>query len=161
MMHRYCQRPECLTVDEREFVNITNDCIDNGNIEVIGSFFGSDIGTLANGDWDDGAIAPKANQDFAIEITMDNATEVDRVYLKGHGQGTSVYVYIKYESEDEYTLEGTIKFFTAEQNSADQRNFPYVSIPEGEKITGVMFKFTSLSQPTEYLDEIALMVIPE
>ena len=161
MQHRYCQRPECRTVDEREFVNITKDCIDNGNIEVIGSFFGSDIGTLANGDWDDGAIAPKANQDFAIEITMDNATEVDRVYLKGHGQGTSVYVYIKYESEDEYTLEGMIKFFTNEQNSQTERNFPYVSIPTGEKITGVMFKFTSLSQPTEYIDEIALMVIPK
>ena len=69
-------------------------------------------------------------------------------------------MYILYADESEYTLEGTVKFFTNEQNSQTERNFPYVSIVGG-KITGVMFKFSPLAEPTEYIDEIALIKIPE
>ena len=155
-IERSCLVSGCTDKQVKTFANITASVLSDATIT--STAYCSNVGVAYNGDWEDTSIATRnPNDDVIITYTLSAPTQIDRIYVKGHGSAVAKFtISVIYENSDSYVVIGSGSFLTSAQNSSADRVIPYVEVSKDKRIVAAKLTISKGSYGMDYLSEFAL-----
>jgi len=159
-----CTRPECDYKVVVEYTNVTDEALGNSPADCVklteGSAWG-EITCIVDGRWDNGSTIAGKGDKMVVDITFENATVIDRIYLKGRGAEAEFKLYVQYEGENDFTYVGEGKFLTDTENSSPDRKIPYAEVNGTKKVTKVQIIMPTPSVGSDQWEEIGFFRLPD
>lgn len=165
---RTCKTLGCGATQEQKFDNITVSTLGNDpgsqlKLEMSAGWGADRVGAVINGNWDEANSATFCGKSCEVKVTINllNVAKMDRIYVKGHGAGSSFNIFVQYEGDSEYTLAGTGSFLSDAQD-ADKENriIPYATVDNTRNVVSVKVVMPQASNGLDYWDEVAFISIP-
>ena len=165
---RTCKIPGCGYEQYQEFENITLSTLGKTpasqmSLQMSSGWGSTRVTCLVDGSWDqpDGAVFCGNGCEVKVTINLLTASPMDRIYVKGRGQGAGFNIYVQYEGDSDYTLAGAGSFLSDAQNAdKDNRVIPFAPVDNTRNVVSVQIVMTTCSQGQDYWEEVAFIKIP-
>ena len=165
---RTCQRPGCGEVESIQFENITLDTLGSNpqaQFSISGGYYSyaNPVQYLYNKVWDEEqstTLASNGQGDLIVTIRLVEATQIDRIYMKGRGGG-GVEIHVQYEGDATFTNEGPVSFLSGAENSKplEEKNIPYVEVDTTRNVVAVKIVQQAPPNGTSLWEEIAFVKV--